>query len=117
MATKTNGAEFKAFLKDEDCWAGDAYFEDEILVINGVSHMDDCELEHEKIEDTASVTIHGGAVIDSLYWVGKDSPSLETFFKQWKKKQSKQTLVIEFDKTRVAEVEKALRELKIKIIK
>jgi hypothetical protein len=117
MATKTNGAEFKAFLNDEHYWIGDAYFEDELLVINGIDHLDNCDLDHMAIDDAASVIIHDGRVRDSVRYIGKDDPSLETFFKQWKKLSATQTLIIQFDKNRVEEITQALKALNVKIIK
>jgi len=115
MATKTTGAEFKAFIQDEAYWTGDAYFEDELLLINGVPHHDDCDLDYTSIEDAASITIEGGVVHDSPNWAGKDAPSLESFFKRWKKQRETQTLVIEFNKSRFGEVKEALKGLGITI--
>lgn len=115
MATKTTGAEFKAFIQDEAYWKGDAYFEDELLIINGEHRYDDLDLDYTSIEDAAIITIEGGVVHDSPHWADKENPSLETFFRRWKKQRETQTLVIEVNKSRLIEVKAALKGLGISL--
>lgn len=108
MATRTTGAEFKRFMTDPAYWpndAGDTYYDEEELVVNGAPL--DSETDIETLADDDVVTIEGGIVFSPL-WVGKE-PSFEAFFKQWRKKQTSVTLLIECDRAVLEAVKAAIK--------
>ncbi len=108
MTVKTTGAEFKRFYSDLDFWPeddGKTYHEDEDIIVNGKEFCDDDE--SISIDDTATVTISGGIVL-SQKWLDEDAPSLETYFKRWRKKQATAYLVVEVERSREGELRAAI---------
>lgn len=102
---KTTGAEWKLFYADPKTFPDGAYHEDEELVIDGKAWdwMDDIEF----IPDDAQVTLSGGVFY--LDGDATDGPSLETYFKRWKKRQGTAVLVITGPKEREHEVRTLLK--------
>lgn len=97
---KTNGAELKAFLRDDwSKWSSGNYYEDDEIEINGnlIDGRSD-ELDLKDVENSAQVKILSGTVYDEDC---NEICSLETQFKRWKKRQTHETLVIEIPKDRV----------------
>ncbi len=113
MATKTNGAEFKRFYNDESYWAigksSSAWHEDEEITVNGVPTTEGLDA----IDDDAKVVISGGIVFGLPREL---DPSFEQFFKDWKKKQTTATLVVEFDKSKAEQIAAAIKAAGGKIV-
>lgn len=119
MTTKTTGAEFKRFYSDPEYWPetekdgqDGPWHEDEIIEVDGQARGPDAELSD--IADTAAVRIDGGAVYGSRF--KGDGPSLETYFKRWRKAQTTCTLVIECDIGKRDEIVAALKKLGAKVL-
>jgi len=77
---KTTGAEWNRFYKDQELWAGDIYHDDVLIHVGGVEVED-----YDDLPDNSVVEIKSGYVV-----LGGDTekdPSLETYFRRWKKKQ------------------------------
>ena len=104
MTVKTTGAEFKRFYNDNSWWTQDMWHEDEEMTINGASRDDDVELI--AIPDEAIVTISGGVV---LGLPDDEQPTFEAYFKRWRKKQSRMSIVVECDKDAVEAVRAAVK--------
>lgn len=92
MATKTNGAELKAFYNDDDYWQKPAnnspdpiWHEELILVVNGVETTDDFSV-NDDLKDEDLVTIVYGTISSILD--DFSVTSFESFFKAWRKKQT-----------------------------
>lgn len=103
MATRTTGAEWNKFYTDSSIWKDGTYHEDEEFTVDGAVVDDLCE-----IKDQAKVTVSGGIV----YLDGREdynkAPSLEAFFKRWRKTQMTAYLNVEVDKTKLEAVMKAI---------
>lgn len=109
MAVKTTGAEFKRFYSDEKYWPekSDTYHDDEIFRVNGDQVDDDFDMT--KVPDNASIEIEGGIVMNSpLYKQGKE-PSVEAYFKRWKKEQTVTTIAVECDVSKLKAIKAAVR--------
>ncbi len=104
MVTKTTGAEFKRFYSDQSFWPSDAYTEDEELMVNG--HPFDQYADPTTIDDSALMTVAGGIVY--LKAGDTDGPSLEAYFKRWRKVQTTVFLSIEVSKDKVDAVVAAI---------
>ena len=104
MTVKTTGAEFKRFYGDKTIWgdnAGEIWHDDAEVTVNGNVQED---LDDDSIPDDASITISGGVVF------GVDGePSLETFFKRWKKVQTTTSFVVECDTSKLDAVKAAIK--------
>lgn len=109
MPTKTNGAEFLRFYDDPKYWPENSgvYHEDEIFRVDGEAVVDDFDMS--KVAATAVIEIEGGAVLDSPLYENKTEPSLEAYFRRWKKEQNTVSLVIECPKNKVDAIKKAVR--------
>lgn len=103
MAVKTIGAEFKAFYADESLWPKDSWHDDASLSVDGVEQPDGIDVDN--LSDTAVVTIEGGFVKG----IDDDEPSLETFFKRWRKQQNTTIFTVSCDKSIVDAVKAAIR--------
>lgn len=98
MTVKMSGEEFKRFWSDKKAWPGndgDTYVEDEVISVGDIEHVDG--VETADIKDTDIVKINGGYIYSTAD-TSLDGKSLETHFKQWKKNQSRATLLVECDK-------------------
>lgn len=103
MPVKTTGAELMRFYNDDTFWPKDAYHEDAIITVNGVEQPDGVG----EVKDTDEITIAGGYVMDLND--GKREPSLESFFKRWKKQQSIGTFLVECELENIEAVKAAVR--------
>ena len=85
MATKTTGVEFKRFYSDIKYWPekGDTYHEDVAYKVNGQDLPDD--QDPGNVADGDEVTIEGGIVMNSPLYKEGSEPSVEAYFKRWKK--------------------------------
>ena len=99
---KTNGAEFKRFYNDETAWPDGAWHEDELLLVNG----DECEAGIDTIPDNAIVNLSGGAVFGLPSGA---EPSMELHFKNWRRRQTATTILVECDLTKVDDVKAAVK--------
>lgn len=116
MTVKTNGAEFKRFYNDPAFWfksrsAEDdshTWWDDGVITVNGVDaeNPDECQ-------DTDEIAIHGGVVFGKVF--GTKEPSLEGYFKRWKKAQTTCTLVVEVPVEKRDAVIKALAGVGAKV--
>lgn len=109
---KTNGHEFKAFHRDKVLWEGGVFYEDEVIIIDGVQAEDDCDFLD--IPDNSVVEISGGVVFKTEDDFFSDV-SLESYFKTWLKKQKKRHIIVEVDASKVGEVKKALSKFRCRI--
>lgn len=104
MAVKTTGAEWKRFYSDETIWPPGAYHEDEEILIDGA--IIDFGRDLMDVSDSAIISISGGVVcFNDNYHYG---PSLESYFRRWRKKQNTVFILCEAPKDRAAEVEAAI---------
>ena len=104
MTVKTTGAEFKRFYFDDAYWPDGTWHEDEEIEVDGLPISEDLAIED--VSDAASMKITGGMVMvlaDSSY------PSVESYFKKWRKAQSTVSFVVECDKDKEGAVRSAVR--------
>lgn len=117
MATKCTGADYKAFMDDKSFWKetgepdGYTYHDDEVLIVNGVEA--DLDFDPMKMSDSDRVTIEGGVVINAAQ--GPEMPSLEAYFKRWRKAQTTRYLVVEAPVEKLDEISEALKALGAKV--
>ena len=109
MTIKTTGLEFKRFYNDKSIWGYGVYYEEEELTVDGIILKDNDEID--SIPDSAKVALSGGVVY--LNPSDTDGPSMEKYFRMWKKKQDTEIIVCEVKKDRKAEVEDAIRKMGI----
>ena len=104
MTVKTTGAEFKRFYFDDAYWPDGTWHEDEEIEVDGLPTSEDLAIEN--IPDTASMRIAGGVVMG----LADDSaPSVESYFKKWRKAQSTASFVVECAKDKEGAVRAAIR--------
>lgn len=102
MASKTNGATFKAFMNDGIYWTNRFYDEDEITVNGETIEFDET---YGNVDDSAVVIIKEGFVDaeekdeDDNF----DGISLTTFFNRWLKMQNTIMVTVTMDRSREAE--------------
>lgn len=113
MATKATGAEFKKFYADETMWPKGTYHDDTILCVDGVEQEDG--IDPEKLSDTAIVHIKGGYLVGPQ-WEHNEGPSLEIYFKRWRKAQNTALLSVECDKSVLEAVKAAIRSAGGKVV-
>lgn len=92
MATKTTGAELKAFYNDDSYWQKDSgpvdddiWHEDLVLKVNGVVQPSEFSISVD-LKDEDQVIIVDGLIMSRQPEF--KNRSFETFFKAWKKQQS-----------------------------
>ncbi len=95
MSVKTNGAEFKRYYSDPIAWPDGAWHDDEIIIVDG-KEADDHDIDLTAVADRAAISIEGGGLYDHP----AGDISMETHFKRWRKAQTTEAIVIEFDKSR-----------------
>lgn len=93
MAVKTSGAEFKRFYDDKKYWPDGTYHDDVVFVVNGQEATDD--FDPSEVKDTDQISIDGGCVSDSPLYASKDDPTMDSYFRRWKKEQSTACFVVE----------------------
>ena len=104
MATKTTGAEFKAFYSDPLWWPEGIWHEDEEVTICGLEPPDDFDLAD--VADAAILVISGGYVSDAD---SNDLGSFEGYFRKWRKKQTTATFLVECDLAKVGYVKACVK--------
>lgn len=108
MTVKCTGADFKRFYNDPAFWFKSdsddehTWWDDGCVEVNGVEKDDPGECL-----DTDTVTIHGGVVFGKVF--GAKEPSLEAYFKRWKKLQDTTSLVIECPKDKLDAIRAAVK--------
>ena len=115
MTVKTTGIEIKRFYSDKDFWPddnGDTYHDSEEIFVDGTSL--DIEKSIFDIPDGAVVRIRGGIVFGPKW--NSNEPTFEAYFKQWKKRQTTTTLVIECDVTAADAVVAAIKAAGGKVV-
>lgn len=108
MPVKTTGAEFKRFYNAPEFWPdadGDVWHEDVVIRIDGVEHVDGIDVE--TLRDDARIEIEGGIVFGPMF--KGNEPSLETYFKRWRKKQTTVVLLVECDAPKLNAVKAAIK--------
>lgn len=94
MTVKMTGSEFKRFYNDPKFWPDDVWHEDSEFSVDGVEYPDG--IDEGKLSDTSVVAISGG-VVYGPQWDG-NNPSLEAYFKRWRKAQTFTFFTVECDK-------------------
>lgn len=113
MATKTTGTEWKRFYTDPSAWPEGTWHDDAEITIDGVVAGDDIDLG--AVDDGAVMSVSGGVVF--LGADDRDGPTLEAYFKRWRKAQNTVVLACECPRELVAAVENAIRKAGGKVIK
>lgn len=114
MTVKTSGAEWKRFYSDSEFWPDGVTHTDGILTING-EVIDDDDYADSLIEASARVTISDGVVF--LHEDDTDGPTLEAYFKRWRKKQTTAYLVVEVIHEKVETVIQSIQQAGGKVLK
>lgn len=96
MATKTTGAELKAFYNDAKFWPEGTWHEDESIFVDNVSA--DCFTDLSKVADDAAIILADGFVTDEA---GRDLGSFEGYFRKWRKLRATVSLVVETPRNNV----------------
>lgn len=110
MATKTNGAELKAFYADGEFWPNSEdsqigiFHEETVLQVNG-DVPDDVEITD--LNDTDSVTILSGVVLDEND--RSFEMSFEAYFKKWRKKANTTYLIVSVPNDKADAVKAAIK--------
>jgi len=106
MTVKTTGAEFKRFYEDGAWWdndSGNIWVEDEVITVDGQEQTDGVDLN--ALSDGALVVITGGYV----YGLDGDEPSLEAYFKRWRKQQNTASFLVECDISKLEAVKAVIK--------
>lgn len=103
MATKTTGAEFKAFYSDKTWWPEGVWHEDEEITIEGEPPADDFDLS-EVADDVRMVLANGYVTNDK----GDELGSFDGYFRKWRKKQTTAFLAVEVPLDKVDSVKAAI---------
>ena len=96
MTAKTIGAEWIKFYADDVFWPKGAWHEDEEITIDGKPWSEDEDLAQPPA--VGEMTVSGGIVY--LSSDHREGPSLEAYFRRWKKLQDTVCMVIEVQKDR-----------------
>jgi hypothetical protein len=108
---KTTGAEFKRFYSDATTWPDDVWHDDECVLVDGGAW--DHPEGYEAIPDAAKVEVSDGGV----YGLPNNKEiSFEGYFKQWRKRQTTTTFLVECDLTKVDEVKAAVKAAGGKVV-
>lgn len=109
MSTKTNGAEYKAYIAESDSkwWPESSWMEEELLTVDGLSTESMTDFDSGNIADESAVTIEGGTYYNSM---DDDDPiSLETHFKRWRKAQTTVRISVEVHKDKLDGLKAAIK--------
>lgn len=104
MVAKTTGAEFKRFYQDPEFWPADAFHEDVIFKVDG--QMQEDGIDVQRLRDESVVTIEGGFVLGVFE---KNEPSVEAYFKRWKKQQTRTSFLVECEVSKLDAVKAAIK--------
>jgi hypothetical protein len=113
MSVKMSGAEFKKFYEDDEFWPDGVWHEDAQISVDGEDRPDG--VESNEVSDTSVVVIEGGALFGEQWEY--EGPSLETYFRRWRKKQTTTFLTVECDHTKLEAVKAAIKAAGGKISK
>lgn len=91
MTVKILGVEFKRYYEDSQAWPDGWWHEDEEITINGFDGDGDVDLS--AVKDSDVITLKGGAIYKGGY--DFEGSSMESHFKQWRKKQTTAVIVVE----------------------
>ena len=108
MTVKTTGADFKRFYADSEFWPEGAWHEDDEILADG----EEADILDE-IPGSAVVSITGGVVLG----IEDKEPSLESWFRAWRKKQTTNSFVVECEIVDKAEVIAAIIAAGGKVVK
>ena len=108
MTVKTTGAEFKRFYNDSEFWPEGVWHEEEEILADG----EETDILDE-ISGNAVVSITGGIV----FGIEGKEPSLESWFRAWRKKQTTASFVVECEVVDKAEVIAAIIAAGGKVVK
>lgn len=114
MSVKMSGAEYKRFYSDPEFWPEGVWNEDAEITVDGNEQPDGIDVE--TLSDNAVVIIEDG-VVCGPQWEFGDSPSLETYFRRWRKKQTTTFLTVECDHAKLEAVKAAIKAAGGKISK
>lgn len=116
MAVKTNGAEFKRFYGDKKYWpdGSDTYHDDIVFVVNGEELGED--QDPGKVADTDTITFEGGGVYNSQLYKEGAEPTVDAYFRRWKKEQTTVSIVIECDISKVDAIKVAVKAAGGKVV-
>lgn len=103
MATKTTGAEFKAFYADQAFWPDGIWHEDEEVTIDGKPLPDDLEMAN--VADDARMVLAHGFVTNVQ---GDDLGSFEGYFRKWRKVQATMFWAVEVPREKAEAVRAAI---------
>lgn len=103
---KTTGIEWKRFYSDKQFWPDGVWHDDEFITIDGENANPDTCLS--EVPDEAKMTIDGGFVMfpDS----DGEGPSLESYFKKWRKAQNTEFFVCEAPKDKSDAIRQAIKD-------
>lgn len=104
MSVKITGAEFKRFYADNEFWPEDTWHDDAYMAIDGIEQPDGIDVD--TLSDTAIVQIDGGYICTPE----GTGPTLDTYFKRWRKKQNTVSFNVECDKASLAAVKAAIKQ-------
>jgi hypothetical protein len=100
---KTTGAEWNAFMGDDEYWSGGCWYDDAEIEVDG---QDWQETDKDEVPATAKVVVDGGCVYLDEH--GERSTSFASFFRKWRKAQTTAFLSVSCPKEREAEVRAAI---------
>lgn len=117
MATKASGIEFKRFYNDPQYWpaVGDTYHEDVVFIVNGQELSD--ERDPGSVADADVVSIDGGIVMHSPFYDAGKEPSMESYFKRWRREQNTIIVAVECDRKDLEAVQAAIKAAGGKVVK
>ena len=105
MAVKTTGAEFKRFYADESFWPEDTWHDGALITIDGEDQEDGIDVD--TLADHSIVKIEGGEVMGPKW--EESGPSLETYFRRWRKQQTVMVFTVECDNSQLDAVKAAIK--------
>jgi hypothetical protein len=111
MTVKTNDAEWKAFYNDAAAWPDGTWHEDEEITVDGEPVYGD--VDFGSVSDECAMTVKGGVVYLSI---DQEGPTLETYFRRWKEKQTTATILVKLPKDKLGDFGAALAAFGAKIV-
>jgi len=104
-----SGKEFKEFMDDDEYWTKDTFLEDDTIIVDNFEVSE--TFFYNNILDTSIVKATGSIIF-------KDKVvKLETFIKNWRKKQSTTYIILELEKEKLEECLSILNNFNCKIIR
>lgn len=106
MPIKTTGAEWRAFMADDDYWPIGTWYEEETVFIDGDEAPADFDPSlEEDLPGEVAVRVEGGVV---YLRDGEQATSLDAFFRKWRKAQSTARFIVECPKDKLDAVKAAV---------